>query len=152
MPSINAKKANKNPFPFPMSHPTHPHFWIWTLCKLYLNQTLSFFDTMTRLSLTSSGKSMVFFLTAVVLEVERSMMWVTHWGTEQFAVLSFFVPSVVSTHQMSARIATGHCYSALKRRAEWFAEIPGSSDTDRRVTASAGSQTVQWQWAPAAST
>lgn len=74
------------------------------------------------------------------------MIGVFHWGTELSTALSSFVLSV--SHWISARAAGEHCYSALQRGAQGFAELPQSRGTGRPTTATAGAQRAQWQRAP----
>lgn len=131
----------------------HMHsFGYWHFAKLYWNQTLSFFDTLKKLCLTSCGKNVVFFLLAVVLEVEKkhgvggSLRHRALRCPQQLCATGSSHPSDVSSGTNRALL-----FCSEEKSTEGLAELPGSSDTDGWVTTTAGSQILQWQWAPASS-
>lgn len=84
---------------------------------------------------------MLFFLIAIVLEVEKKRDRRGPLRRRALHCPHTFVLSV--SHWMSARAARERCYSALKRRAQGFAEVPGSRGTGRLITATAEAQRSQ---------
>ena len=141
-PVSMSQKSIKVPF-LSLSLIPHIHSFEYRhFTKLYSNETLSFFDTLKKLCLTSCGKSVVFFLIAVVLEVEKK-----HDGSLRHRSLHRpqHLRAISSSHPLDVSSCSNRAllFCSEEKSTEGLAELPGSSDTDRWITATAGSQTVR---------
>lgn len=144
-----SQKSIKVPF---LSLCLTPHihsFGYWHLAKLYSNLTRRFFDTLKRLSLSSSGKRVVFFPIAVVLGVEKKN---NMGGSLRHKTLHCpqHLCATSSSHPWDISFCSnmGLLLCSEKKSTEGLAKLPGSGGTGRGLTAMAGARTVQQQRAP----